>query len=53
MKNEKENSRKQEGFLWIALGLLLIAAALFITAFNLYDELRAEKASSQALNCIE
>ena len=53
MKNEKENSRKQEGFLWIALGLLLIAAALFITAFNLYDELRAAKASSQALNCIE
>ena len=53
MKNEKENSRKQEGFLWIALGLRLIAAALFITAFNLYDELRAEKASSQALNCIE
>ena len=49
MKNEKENSRKQEGFLWIALGLLLIAAALFITAFNLYDELRAEKASSQAV----
>ena len=32
MKNEKENSRKQEGFLWITLGLLLIAAALFITA---------------------
>ncbi|MDY2937339.1 MAG: sortase [Fusicatenibacter sp.] len=53
MKNEKENSRKQEGFLWIALGLLLIAAALFLTVFNLYDELRAEKASSQAVNYIE
>ena len=53
MKNEKENSRKQEGFLWITLGLLLIAAALSITAFNLYDELRDEKATSQAVNWYE
>ena len=53
MKNEKENSRKQEGFLWIALGLLLIAAALFLVSYNLYDELRAEHAAKQAVTQLD
>lgn len=50
MRIEEKNSKNQNGLLMITIGLLLIAAALFITAFNLYDELRAEKASSQAVN---
>ena len=53
MKNEKENSRKQEGFLWIALGLLLIAAALFLASYNLYDELRAEQSARQVVNKLD
>ena len=53
MRIEEKNSKNQNGLLMITIGLLLIAAALFITAFNLYDELRAEKASSQAVNYIE
>ena len=32
----------------IFLGLLLIAAALFLASYNLYDELRAEQAAKQA-----
>jgi sortase A len=53
MRIEEKNSKNQNGLLMITIGLLLIAAALFITAFNLYEELRAEKASSQAVNYIE
>ena len=32
----------------ITIGLLLIAAALFLVSYNLYDELRAEQAAKQA-----
>ena len=48
MRNEEKNSRKQEGLLLITIGLLLIAAALFLVSYNLYDELRAEQAAKQA-----
>ena len=34
----------------IFLGLLLIAAALFLTAYNLYDEQRAEQSAMQAVD---
>ncbi|MGM9660453.1 MAG: sortase [Faecousia sp.] len=35
--------------LWITIGLLLIAAALSLTAYNLYDELRAEQSARQVI----
>jgi len=53
MRNEEKNSRKQEGLLLITIGLLLIAAALFLVSYNLYDELRAEQAARQAVNKLE
>ena len=31
----------------ITIGLLLIAAALFLVSYNLYDELQAEQAAKQ------
>lgn len=37
----------------ITIGLLLIAAALFLTSYNLYDELRAEQAARQVVNKLE
>lgn len=49
MRNEEKNSRKQEGLLLITIGLLLIAAALFLVSYNLYDELRAEQSARQAV----
>lgn len=53
MRNEEKNSRKQEGLLLITIGLLLIAAALFLVSYNLYDELRAEQAAGQVVNKLE
>lgn len=53
MRNKEKNSRKQEGLLSITIGLLLIAAALFLVSYNLYDELRAEQAARQAVNKLE
>lgn len=53
MKNEKENCRNQEGLLWITIGLLLIAAALFLVSYNLYDELRAKQSALQMVNRLE
>ena len=53
MRNEKIISRKREGLLLITIGLLLIAAALFITAYNLYDELRAEQSARQMVNKLD
>ena len=53
MRNEEKNSRKQEGLLLITIGLLLIAAALFLASYNLYDELRAEQAARQMVNKLE
>ena len=37
----------------ILLGLLLIAAALFLTAYNLYDEQRAEQSALQVIDRLE
>ena len=48
MRNEEQSGRKQRGLLSITVGLLLIAAALFLVSYNLYDELRAEQAARQA-----
>lgn len=35
--------KKKKGTIWMLGGLLLLAAALFLTAYNLIDEKRAEK----------
>ena len=53
MRNEEKNSRKQEGLLLITIGLLLIAAALFLVSYNLYDELRAEQSARQVVNQLD
>ena len=53
MRTKEKDRKKKNGFLMIAIGLLLIAAALFIAAFNLCDDLRAAKTSGQAVNDIE
>ena len=53
MRNEEKNSRKQKGLRWITIGLLLIAAALFLASYNLYDELRAEQAARQAVDKLD
>lgn len=53
MRNEEKNSRKQEGVLLITIGLLLIAAALFLVSYNLYDELRAEQSARQAVTQLD
>ena len=37
----------------IFLGLLLIAAALFLTAYNMYDEQRAEQSALQVIDRLE
>ena len=53
MRNEEKNSRKQEGLLLITIGLLLIAAALFLVSYNLYDELRAKQSARQAVTQLD
>jgi len=45
--------KNRRGKFSITLGLLLIAAALFLTAFNLYDGLRAEKEAVLAAGRLE
>lgn len=50
---KKKNSRKQEGLLLITIGLLLIAAALFLVSYNLYDELRAKQSARQAVTQLD
>ena len=47
----RRNNRK--GTLWVALGLLLIVAALFLGAFNLYDERRAGQSAMLAADRLE
>ena len=46
MKNKK-------GFLLISLGLLLVAAALVLAGYNLYDESRAARSAKQAVARLE
>lgn len=41
------NREKRAGSLWITLGLLLIAGALCLTSYNLYDALRAGQSAVQ------
>lgn len=53
MRNEEQSGRKQRGLLSITVGLLLIAAALFLASYNLYDELRAEQAARQVANKLD
>ncbi len=49
-----DNDRKtNKGKLLIFTGLLLIAAALFLIAYNLYEQIRAERSADQALECLE
>ena len=50
---KQKNSRKHAGLLWITMGLLLIAAALFLATYNLYDGLRAEHAAGQAADKLD
>ena len=40
----------RKGTIWIILGLLLIAAALFLTAYNMYDDQRAGQSVMQAID---
>lgn len=44
---------RNKGTGMILLGLLLIAAALFLTAYNLYDEQRAEQSALQVIDRLE
>ena len=53
MRNEEQSGRKQRGLLSITVGLLQIAAALFLASYNLYDELRAEQAARQVVNKLD
>lgn len=46
MKNKK-------GCVWIFSGLLLIAAALFLTAYNMADEYRAQQAARQIVTYLD
>lgn len=47
MTQEKKNSRKS--IIFIGTGLLLLAAALFLTAYNIWDGVRADR-SAQEVN---
>ena len=44
---------KNNGKFLIITGLLLIAAALFLTVYNLYDEVRARRSVMEIMACIE
>ena len=46
-------NKRKKGSLLITLGLLLIAAALGLTAWNLYDEHRAEQSVSQVVEQLD
>lgn len=53
MKTENRFSGKHEGIVFISLGLLLIAAALSLVLYNLYDEMRAEKSVNQVIAVLD
>ena len=44
---------KNKGKFLIITGLLLIAAAIFLTVYNLYDEVRARRSVMEIMACIE
>ena len=50
---KQKHNRKRRGLLWISIGLLLIAAAIFLASYNLYDEQRAAKTAGEALDRLE
>ncbi len=45
--------KKTKGRIWIVLGLIFLAAALCLTAYNLYDGYRAEKSAGQAVDILK
>ena len=50
MKEKKQSRRtKKKGTIWMTGGLLLLAAALFLTAYNLYDGKRAGLATDKVV----
>ncbi|MGN1144576.1 MAG: sortase [Anaerovoracaceae bacterium] len=49
MRKSGQSARKKISSILIVTGLLLIAAALFLTGFNLYDEHRAERSVDHVL----
>ena len=49
MQKSGQRARKKVSSILIVTGLLLIAAALFLTGFNLYDEHRAERSVDHVL----
>lgn len=53
IKNKRTSKKNSKGFLFIAIGVLLIAAALSLTAYNIYDNQRAGKSVKQVLKKME
>ena len=53
MSHKREGTTGRKGGLWITLGLLMIAAALALVSYNLYDALRAERSAWQIINSLE
>ena len=49
MRSKVKNYGRRSGALWITLGLLLIAAALFLASYNLYDGLRAGRSAGETV----
>lgn len=49
MQKSGQRARKKVSSIFIITGLLLIAAALFLTGFNLFDEYRAERSVDSVL----
>lgn len=52
-KKNKIFRRRKKGTFWMIGGMLLIAAAFFLTAFNIYDGMRAEKEARGILEELE
>lgn len=48
MKKNRSMTKKDKGKIWITLGLLFLTAALCLTAYNLYDGMRAERTAREA-----
>ena len=46
-------SKSKEGTLLIIIGLLLIAASLFLIGYNLYDEYRAGESAERVLTVLQ
>ena len=53
MERDKAKRKRKKGSALILTGLLMMAAALFLLSYNLYDELRSERAVSQMVNRID